>query len=252
MNPSSQPNTDRQQSDANDNTAARHAIVTGGTHGIGLAIATGLGKAGWTVTSVGIDPPSNDQPPAGVSFVSLDVSDTAAVQQLVQQTARIDALVNAAGVIARQSEFDIETFRRVVDINLTGTMIVSQIARPKLAVTKGSIVNIASMLSFFGGGLVPGYSASKGGVVTLTKSLAIAFADDNIRVNAIAPGWITTRMTQALRDDDARNQSILERTPLGRWGDPTELVGPVLFLTSSAASFITGAILTVDGGYSCV
>jgi len=122
-------------------------------------------------------------------------------------------------------------------------------ARPKLKQTRGCIVNTASMLSFFGGGLVPGYSASKGGVAQLTKSLAIAYADDGIRVNAVAPGWIATRLTGALQEDEARSAAILARTPLKRWGTPEDIAGPVLFLASPAAAFVTGVILPVDGGY---
>ena len=117
-------------------------------------------------------------------------------------------------------------------------------ARNALSKNGGSIINIASMLSYFGGGLVPGYAASKGGVVQLTKSLAIAYATDSIRVNAIAPGWIETTLTADLRRDPVRNESITSRTPMKRWGDPEELVGPALFLASEASSFITGTVLT--------
>jgi NAD(P)-dependent dehydrogenase (short-subunit alcohol dehydrogenase family) len=106
------------------------------------------------------------------------------------------------------------------------------------------------MLSYFGGGTVPGYAASKGGVAQLTKSLAIAYADDNIRVNALAPGWIATPLTRNLREDPTRNNQILARTPMKRWGKPDDLVGPALFLSSSAAGFVTGTILNVDGGYA--
>jgi NAD(P)-dependent dehydrogenase (short-subunit alcohol dehydrogenase family) len=122
-------------------------------------------------------------------------------------------------------------------------------AREKLRASGGSIINTASMLSFFGGGLVPGYAASKGGVAQLTKSLAIAFAADGIRVNAVAPGWIATRLTDALQADPARTEPILARTPLKRWGRPEDIAGPVMFLASPAAAFVTGVILPVDGGY---
>lgn len=105
------------------------------------------------------------------------------------------------------------------------------------------------MLSFFGGGLVPAYSASKGGVAQLTKSLAIAWASDGVRVNAVAPGWIATPLTKGLQEDPQRSASLLQRTPLGRWGEPNDITGPVMFLCSSAASFVTGAVLPVDGGY---
>ena len=121
--------------------------------------------------------------------------------------------------------------------------------RPLLAESGGAIVNIASMSSFFGNGQAPAYSASKGGVAQLTKSLAIAWGTENIRVNAVAPGWITTPLTQALRDDPARSAAILARTPLNRWGQPEDVVGAVLFLCSPAAAFITGIVLPVDGGY---
>jgi NAD(P)-dependent dehydrogenase (short-subunit alcohol dehydrogenase family) len=114
------------------------------------------------------------------------------------------------------------------------------------------VINIASMLSFFGGPLVPGYTASKSGVAGLTRSLAVAWAADGIRVNAIAPGWIATPMTAALREDEARNRALMERTPMRRWGTPEDLVGPAMFLASEAAAFVTGVTLPVDGGYAAV
>jgi len=168
----------------------------------------------------------------------------------MQGLTSLDVLVNSAGVIRRAEEFDPEVFARVLDINLTGTMRMCVAARPMLAASHGCIVNVASMLSFFGGARVPAYSASKGGIAQLTKSLALAWAADQIRVNAVAPGWIATPLTQSLQDDPARSAGLLGRTAMGRWGKPEEVAGPVLFLCSEAASFITGSILTVDGGYS--
>jgi NAD(P)-dependent dehydrogenase (short-subunit alcohol dehydrogenase family) len=158
-------------------------------------------------------------------------------------------LVNCAGIIKRSEEHDPEVFAQVLDINLTGTMRVCSAARPALKKTGGCIINTASMLSFFGGGLVPAYSASKGGIAQLTKSLAIAYAADGIRVNAVAPGWIATPLTQALQDDPLRSAPILARTPMGRWGTPEDVAGPVLFLASDSARFVTGVVLPVDGGY---
>jgi NAD(P)-dependent dehydrogenase (short-subunit alcohol dehydrogenase family) len=160
-----------------------------------------------------------------------------------------DVLVNCAGIIQRNVEHDPEAFAQTVDINLNGTMRVCAAARAGLKARQGCIVNTASMLSFFGGGLTPGYSASKGGVAQLTKSLAIAYATDGIRVNAVAPGWIATPLTQALQNDPTRSAQIVGRTPMGRWGQPEDVADPVLFLASDAARFVTGVVLPVDGGY---
>jgi NAD(P)-dependent dehydrogenase (short-subunit alcohol dehydrogenase family) len=227
--------------------ADRVAVVSGVAGGIGRSIADGFAAAGYAVT--GID---RTETPEGVAhrYVQLDIRDTAAVAAFGATLDRVDVLVNAAGVIRRVEEFEIGVFEEVLDINLTGTMRLATACRPALAKVRGAIVNIASMLAIFGGGLVPAYSASKGGVAQLTKSLAIAWAKDGIRVNALAPGWIATAMTEPLRRDEARNRAILERTPMARWGTPDDLVGPALFLASEAARFVTGAILPVDGGYS--
>jgi NAD(P)-dependent dehydrogenase (short-subunit alcohol dehydrogenase family) len=227
--------------------ADRVAVISGVTGGIGNALAQGFAAAGYGV--IGVDrvaPPSA----ATFAFVHLDITDTEAVAAFGATLDRVDVLVNGAGVIRRVEEFDVGVFEAVVDINLTGTMRLATACRPALARAGGAVVNLASMLSYFGGGLVPAYAASKGGVAQLTKSLAIAWAKDGIRVNALAPGWIATDMTEPLRRDAARNRAILERTPIGRWGTPEDLVGPALFLASAAARFVTGAILPVDGGYS--
>ena len=156
----------------------------------------------------------------GIEVRRLDVRDGEAVHALVAGLGELDVVVNCAGVIRRGIEHDPVAFAETVDINLTGTMRVCSAARAGLKARRGCIVNIASMLSFFGGGLVPGYSASKGGVAQLTKSLAIAYAADGIRVNAVAPGWIATALTQALQDDPARAGPILARTPMGRGARP--------------------------------
>ena len=147
-------------------------------------------------------------------------------------------------------ELDPQVFEDVVEVNLHGTMRTCAAARSLLAASAGgAILNLASTLSYFGGGLVPGYSASKGGIA-LTKSLAIAYAADGIRVNAVAPGWIESPLTRSLRDDPARSAAILSRTPLGRWGKSGDVVGGALFLCSPLAAFVTGTILRIDGGYA--
>lgn len=188
-----------------------------------------------------------------LSAIKLDVTSADSVAMALEPLDLLAALINCAGVIYRDgSEYDMETFRKVIDINLTGTMRMCVAARPKLAAARGAIVNTASMLSFFGGKSVPAYTASKGGVAQLTKALASAWASDGIRVNAIAPGWIKTDLTRGLFEDEKRSASILERTPMGRWGEPPDVAGAAVFLCSEASRFITGAILPIDGGYSAV
>ena len=235
--------------------SGKSVLVTGGTSGIGAAVAAAFRDAGATVMATGAFQQELDAlPPAAAQQARvLDVRDPAAIAEMFAELPALDILVNCAGIIRRGEEHDPEVFAQVVDINLNGTMRMCSAARPLLAASgQGAIVNLASMLSIFGGGLVPGYSASKGGIAQLTKSLAIAYAPDRIRVNAVAPGWIATPLTSALRQDDARSQAILARTPLGRWGQPEDITGPALFLCSPAASFITGTILNIDGGYSIV
>ena len=230
------------------NNGSATVLVTGGTSGIGLALARGFVDAGYQVMAAGLGRlPANEE---RLRFYQLDVTDDAAVVALVDTFERLDVVINAAGVIRRTEELKPDVFASVIDVNLNGTMRTCAAARPLLAKSKGCIINIASMLSYFGGGLVPGYSASKGGIVQLTKSLAIAYASDGIRTNALAPGWIATPMTLALRADESRNKAIVDRTALARWGKPEELVGPALFLASRAASFVTGTVLNVDGGYA--
>jgi NAD(P)-dependent dehydrogenase (short-subunit alcohol dehydrogenase family) len=232
----------------------RNIVVVGGSSGIGAAIAQTFLRNGDRVFATAATTPElaraqSDAALDGVSFSVLDVRDGQAVKAWIEERGDVDVLVNCAGIIKRSEEHDPEVFAQVLDINLTGTMRVCSAARPALKETGGCIINTASMLSFFGGGLVPAYSASKGGIAQLTKSLAIAYAADGIRVNAVAPGWIATPLTQALQDDPLRSAPILARTPMGRWGTPEDVAGPVLFLASDSARFVTGVVLPVDGGY---
>jgi NAD(P)-dependent dehydrogenase (short-subunit alcohol dehydrogenase family) len=231
------------------------ALVTGGTRGIGAGAALALAEAGYRVLATGLTEDEVAATPAhaAIRHARLDVTSDAEIAAIVAGCERIDALVNCAGMIQRGGkEFEIEAFRLTIEVNLTGTMRMCLAAKDKLAASNGAIVNTASMLTFHGSAYAPGYSASKGGVGQLTKSLAAAWAQDGIRVNAVAPGWIATELTRPLVEDAARSAPILSRTPMNRWGEPGDVGGAVLFLLSDAARFITGAILPVDGGYLAV
>lgn len=214
-----------------------------------------LARAGFAVVATGLTQTEVERfaPIDHVTPARLDVTRPGEVEALIADLPRLDAVVNCAGIIQRDGrEFEAEGFSRTIEVNLIGTMRVCLAARAKLAQTRGAIVNTASMLSFFGSPAAPGYAASKGGVAQLTKSLAIAWAKDGVRVNAIAPGWIETELTEALVASAAKSAAILARTPMARWGQPDDLGGAVVFLVSDAAAFVTGAILPVDGGYAAV
>jgi len=231
----------------------KRAIITGGARadGIGWATALALADAGYQIIVTGATSAEVTGAAAhpAIRAAVLDVRDDQAVSELFSSFDQLDALINCAGTADPQGEFSADGFARTVDINLTGTHRCCLAARESLRRSRGSIVNVGSMYSFFGSAATPGYSASKGGIVQLTRSLALAWGPD-IRVNAVAPGWIQTGMARPVFENDEWAQAILQRTASRRFGDPDDLAQPIRFLCSDAARFITGVTLPVDGGYS--
>jgi NAD(P)-dependent dehydrogenase (short-subunit alcohol dehydrogenase family) len=184
-----------------------------------------------------------------VTIRPLDVTDDAAVDSFAKDYGRVDALINCAGILLRDKEYEIATFVRVLDVNLTGTFRTCMAFRPALAQSKGSIVNIASMNAIQALPRLPAYCASKGGVVMLTKALALSWAPEGIRVNAVAPGYIETSINETGRQDQTHYRRIAERTAFKRWGKPRDVAGAVAFLCMPASSYATGTAVTVDGGF---
>lgn len=238
------------------------AIVTGCDTGLGQGMALALAEAGCDVVGVNRKIPHDTAAKIqalGRRFMAIqaDLSRQDALADIVTQTVttlgRVDILVNNAGTIRRQDALDFseKDWDEVMNLNLKSVFFLSQaVARQFLAQGNGGkIINIASMLSFQGGIRVPSYTASKSGVLGITRLLANEWAAQGINVNAIAPGYMATNNTQQLREDTARNQEIVDRIPAGRWGTPDDLKGPVVFLASSASDYINGYTLAVDGGW---
>jgi 2-deoxy-D-gluconate 3-dehydrogenase len=238
------------------------ALVTGGNGGIGLGMARALAQAGAALAIAGRDAAKNAAAARelGAHVLNCDLTQEAAcraaVEEAAQRLGRLDILVNNAGTNIRKppQDYSLEEWRLVLDTNLTSAFVASQAAYPHMKRSGGGkIVNIGSMMSLFGASFAAPYGASKGGIVQLTKSLAAAWAKDNIQVNAVLPGWIDTALTRRAREEvSGLHERVLARTPAGRWGTPEDLGGIAVFLASPASDFITGTALPVDGGYSAL
>jgi len=236
------------------------ALITGAASGLGAAIATALAQAGASVAVHG-NRRAADETAASIggsaAAFQADLSHTAGAESLFgrvkEHFGKIDILINNAGTIHRDAAVDttLDSWEQVLQVNLTSVFQLSQLVARDLIAREapGKIVNIASLLSFQGGIRVPAYAASKGGVAQLTKALANEWAPKNIQVNAIAPGYFATTNTEALQADETRNRQILERIPAARWGQPEDLAGAALYLASPASNYVTGTVLTVDGGW---
>ncbi|MEQ8658292.1 MAG: SDR family oxidoreductase [Hyphomicrobiales bacterium] len=231
--------------------AGATVLVIGASRaGIGASIARAFQDAGARVAITGVEPAPDPADADRFAYTQLDVTDTDAVEAFAASHAHVDVLVNCAAITRRGEEMAPDFFSHVLDVNLTGTLRCARAMHPGLKAASGKVINIASMYARFGSPRNPAYGASKAGVEQLTKSLAIAWAKDGIRVNAIAPGFIVTEQSARARQDEAFVKSIEARTPLGRWGDPQDIAGAALFLASPASAFMTGTCLPVDGGYS--
>lgn len=235
-----------------DFSGARVLVVGASKAGIGAAIARAFKAAGASVAITGAEPEPAEADRGQFAYTRLDVTDGEAVRGLAASMPALDILVNCAAITARGEEMAPDFFAHVIDVNLLGTFRMAEAFHPALKTARGVVINIASMYANFGSPKNPAYGASKAAVAQLTKSLSIAWAADGIRVNAVAPGFIVTAQSARSRTDPVHVANVSARTPMGRWGEPEDIAGPVLFLASPAAGFMTGTCIAVDGGYSVV
>jgi 2-deoxy-D-gluconate 3-dehydrogenase len=243
------------------------AIVTGGNGGIGLGMALGLARGGASMVVVGRNAEKNNRAVAGLRAANPDVAHSSVIADVTQERdcaaivahaldrhGRIDVLVNNAGTNVRKApqDYSLEEWQMLIDANLTSAFLCSKAVYPAMArARRGKIINIGSMTSLFGASFAAPYGASKGGIVQFTMATAVAWARDNIQVNAVLPGWVDTDLTvQARKDVEGLHERVVARTPAGRWGMPQDFAGIAVFLASAGSDFITGIAIPVDGGYS--
>lgn len=227
--------------------SGKQVLVTGGRGGIGRAIGEAFRGHGARVILADMSPAPGED---GFDHRVLDVCSDDAVARLAAEVPKLDVLVQCAGKINRGREYEIEAFRDTIETHLFGSFRLANAFKPQLAAAKGCIVNIGSMYSYFGSPHAPAYGAAKAALVQLTKSLALAWAKDGIRVNAIAPGWIKTELTRGARENPEFYRKVTERLPDGQFGEPDDVAGAAVFLATPAARLITGVTIPVDGGYS--
>jgi NAD(P)-dependent dehydrogenase (short-subunit alcohol dehydrogenase family) len=228
----------------------KHVLISGGCGGIGSTFAHAFLLHGAHVTVTDLKPPQDDLIKAGAHFEPLDVTSDEAVLALSKKIDTLDVLIHCAGKLKRWEEHQPEVFREIVDIHLFGNVRLAAAFRPHLKKTRGCLINIGSMYSYFGAPQVPAYAAAKTAIIGLTRSLALAYTEDGIRVNAIAPGWIATDISRGGRENPEFNDKLMDRLPIKRWAEPDELSGTAIFLASSASALINGVTIPVDGGYT--
>src|SRR5215469_9227019 len=231
--------------------AGKQVLISGGTGDIAMAFAKAFLDLGAEVIACDLAPPKQGMDNR-IKYEQLDVRNDVAVTALAERIAKLDVLIHCAGRVLPFEEFKSEVFMDILDNHLVGNLRLANAFRPHLKASKGCLINIASMYSYFGSPRAPAYGAAKTAIVSLTKSLALAFVEDGIRVNAIAPGFIKTQLSRAGREEPEYNDKVVARIPSGEWSEPEELAGAAIFLASSASRLINGVTIPIDGGYTAV